>query len=118
MQILAGCSGFSGQFVGFFRLSEYLALADNHRIESRRDPEEMLDALLSFVPVKWRCVIMRIADGVFCEATRNFIRRNAFVRNAVNLHPIACRQQQRFGATGVTHDRLSCSTSGGSLAVG
>src|SRR5438034_8997265 len=108
MQIRAGCSGFSGQFVGFFRLSEYLAFADNHRIESRRNPEEMLDALLSFVPVKWRCVIMRIADGGVCEATRNFIRRNACVRSAVNLHPTACRQQQRFGATGYTHERFSC----------
>ena len=50
---------------------------------------------------------MRIGIHFPHEATRNFIGGNALLRNSVNLHPIARAQQQRFGATGLAHDRFS-----------
>src|SRR5947208_2626199 len=107
MQIGTDCAGCSGRFVCFFRLPQYLALADNHRVERGGDPEKVVHAFFSLVPVKWRRVVMRIGIHFAHEATRNFIGGNALLRNSVNLHPIARAQQQRFGATGFAHDRFS-----------
>ena len=45
MQIWTGRAGSSGRFIRFFCLPEYLALADNHRVECGRDAEKMLHAL-------------------------------------------------------------------------
>src|SRR6266542_5790231 len=78
MQIWTDCAGCSGRLVGFFCLPEYLALANNHRVESGGDPEKMLHALFSLVPIKRGRVIVRIDVDFSREATRNFIRGNAF----------------------------------------
>ena len=49
---------------------------------------------------------MRIDVDSSRKATRNLIRRNAFLRNRINLYPVTRRQQQRFGATGLAQDRF------------
>src|SRR5215831_369767 len=91
MQIWTDCSGCSGRLVGFFCLPEYLALADNHRVEPGGDPEKMLHALFSLVPIKRGRVIVGIDVNSSRKATRNLIRGNAFLRNRINLNPVTRR---------------------------
>src|SRR5262249_21822604 len=109
MQIRTDCSRCSGRFVCLLCLSENLAFANDHRVEPRRDPEEMLDAFVVLVTIKWRRVIVTVAICFCHETTRNFVGGNPFVGDCVNLHPIACRQQQRFGTTGLPRDGFGCS---------
>src|SRR6476646_10728018 len=108
MQIRTDCSRCSGRFVCLLCLPENLALADDHRVEPRRDPEEMLNALVVLVTIKWKRVIVWIAICFCDETTRNHVGGNPFVRDSVNLHSIACHQQQRFGTTGLARDGFSC----------
>ena len=79
-----------------------------YNLTAIRDPEEMLDALVVLVTIKRRRVIVRIPICFCHETTRNFVGGNAFVGDCVNLHPIACRQQQRFGTTGLARDGFGC----------
>src|SRR5215472_1566310 len=108
MQIRTRCSRCSGRFVCLLCLAEYLALADDHRVESRCDPEEMLDALVVLVAIEWWSVILRRAICLNHKTTRNFVSRNPLVRNCVNLYAIACRQQQRLGTTSLPRDGFGC----------
>src|SRR5215470_6515273 len=108
MQIRTDCSRYSGRFVCPLCLSENLTLANDHRVEPRRDPEEMLDAFVVLMTIKWQRVLVRVAICFCHETTRNFISGNPFVGDCVNLHPIACRQQQCFGTTGLAYDGFGC----------
>src|SRR5262245_65544365 len=89
MQIRTDCSRCSGRFVCLLCLSENLAFADDHRVEPRRDPEEMLDAFVVLVTIKWRRVIVRVAICFCRETTRNFVGGNMFVLEYVRFHQIA-----------------------------
>src|SRR6266496_1332703 len=111
MQTRTSCSGFSCRFVCLFGLAQYLAFADNHRIEGRSDPEKMQHALFGLVAIEWRCVIVRVGIDLAHETTRNFIRGYASLRHSINLHPVARSQKQRFSAAGFAHDRFGrCAT--------
>jgi hypothetical protein len=58
--------------------------------------------------IKWKRVIILIAICFCRETTRNFVDGNPFVRDSVNLYPIACPQQQGFGTAGLARDRFGC----------
>ena len=54
----ANRAGRARRLVSFFRLTKNFCLAYDHRIESGSDPEQMLNALFSFVTVKrQRCTV-------------------------------------------------------------
>ena len=111
MQTRTSCSGFSGRFVCFFCLAQYLAFTDDHRVKRRSDPEKVQHALFGLVAIEWRRVVVRVGIDLAHQTTRNFLRGYGSLRHSIDLHPVACSQKQRFGATGFAHDRFSrCTT--------
>src|SRR5262245_31185418 len=111
MQIRTNCARCSSRFICLLCLSKYLTFSDDHRVESRCDPEEMLDAFVILVTIERRRVIVRTGMPFCDETTRDFVGGNPFVRDCVNLHSIARRQQQCFGAAGLARNGF-----GGSVA--
>src|SRR5262245_19375761 len=68
----------------------------------------MLDAFISLVTVEWSRVMVQIAICLHHQTTRNLVGGNPFVRDCVNLNPIACRKHQRLRTTNLARDGFGC----------
>ena len=83
--------------VGVFDLTEDLGFADEHRIEARADPEQMIDGLAAQQRVHVR---FHVADVAMAEIRQELLElRNAGLvvfEFGVNLKPVARCNHDRF----------------------
>ena len=101
MQKRSGGSGFACRGVGFLGLAKNFGLADHHRVEPRRDSEEMLHALLPFVSIERLHFIVLSDHPLRQQAMRDPRGRHRFFGGGINFHPVAGGEEQRLRAASI-----------------